>query len=194
MFFNSYVMTKHQKRDLIDSFYQKIVNVSRNKVFYTKLNIPDTLDGRYDLLALFSIILTFALSRSGSKGVELSQILFDKIFLDIDFSLRELGAGDAGVNIKIKDMIRSYMGRQKAYCTCFEKEDYSKLEESIIRNIFRNVDKYDNEPKLLVNYCKECVNKFKGKQIEYFISNKFNFPQIDNFFEWHKFLLFINLH
>ena len=67
MFFNSYVMTKHQKRDLIDSFYQKIVNVSRNKVFYTKLNIPDTLDGRYDLLALFSIILTFALSRSGSK-------------------------------------------------------------------------------------------------------------------------------
>ena len=183
MFFNSYVMTKHQKRDLVDSFYQKIVNVSRNKVFYTKLNIPDTLDGRYDLLALFSIILTFALSRSGSKGVELSQILFDKIFLDIDFSLRELGAGDAGVNIKIKDMIRSYMGRQKAYCTCFEKEDYSKLEESIIRNIFRNVDKYDNEPKLLVNYCKECVNKFKGKQIEYFISNKFNFPQIDNFFE-----------
>ena len=55
MFFNSYVMTKHQKRDLVDSFYQKIVNVSRNKVFYTKLNIPDTLDGRYDLLALFSI-------------------------------------------------------------------------------------------------------------------------------------------
>lgn len=183
MFFNSYAITKHQKRDLVDSFYQKIVNVSRNKVFYTKLNIPDTLDGRYDLLALFSIILTFALSRSGSKGVELSQILFDKIFLDLDFSLRELGAGDAGVNIKIKDMIRSYMGRQKAYCDCFEKNNYIKLETRIIRNIFRNVDKYDNEPKLLAKYCKKCIDKFKDKQIEYFISHKFNFPQIDNFFE-----------
>ena len=183
MFFNSYVMTKHQKRDFVDIFYQKIVNVSRNKVFYTKFNIPDTLDGRYDLLALFSIILTFSLSRSGSKGVELSQILFDKIFLDIDFSLRELGAGDAGVNMKIKDMIRSYMGRQKAYCACFEKDNYIKLEKSIIRNIFRNVDNYDNEPKLLVKYCKECIDKFKNKQIEYFISNKFNFPQIDNFFK-----------
>ena len=84
MFFNSYIRTKHQKRDLIDSFYQKIVDVSRNKVFYSKLNVPDTLDGRYDLLALFSIILTFSLSRTGEKGIELSQCLFDKIFLDLD--------------------------------------------------------------------------------------------------------------
>ena len=173
MFFNSYLISKHQKRDLVDIFYQKIVNVSRNKVFYTKLNIPDTLDGRYDLLALFSIILTFTLSRLGSKGSEYSQILFDKIFLDLDLSLRELGSGDAGVNIKIKDMIRSYMGRQKAYCDCFEKDNYIKLEKSIIRNIFRNVDKYNNEPKLLVKYCKECINKFKDKQIEYFVSSKF---------------------
>ena len=76
MFFNSYAISKHQKRDLVDSFYQKIINVSRNKVFYSKLNVPDALDGRYDLLVLFSIILTFSLSRTGEKGIELSQILF----------------------------------------------------------------------------------------------------------------------
>ena len=183
MFFNSYVMTKHQKRDLIDSFYQKIVDVSRNKVFYTKLNIPDTLDGRFDLLALFSIILTFSLSRLGEKGIELSQILFDKIFLDLDLSLRELGAGDAGVHIKIKNMIRAYMGRQKAYCDCFENDNYVKLEESFIKNIYRNKKQYDNGPKLLVKFSKKCILKFKDKHIEYFISNKFNFPELDNFFE-----------
>ena len=183
MFFNSYVMTKQQKKNLIDIFYQKIVNVSRNKVFYTKINVPDTIDGRYDLLALFSIILTFSLTRSGEKGIELSQILFDKIFLDLDLSLRELGAGDAGVHIKIKNMIKSYMGRQKAYCACFEKEDYIKLEKSVIKNIFRNVNEYDNEPKLLVTYCMKCICKFKDKDIEYFISNKFNFPELDNLFE-----------
>ena len=123
MFFNSYVISKYQKKKIIDTFYQKIVNVSRNKVFYTKLNIPDTLDGRFDLLSLFSIILIFSISKSGKKGIELSQILFDKIFLDLDLSLRELGAGDAGVYIKIKNMIRSYMGRQKSYCICFENDN-----------------------------------------------------------------------
>ena len=183
MLFNSYLITKYQKKNLIDSFYQKIVNVSRNKVFYTKLNVPDTLDGRFDLLSLFSIILIFSLSKSGEKGIELSQILFDKIFLDLDLSLRELGAGDAGVHIKIKNMISSYMGRQKAYCVCFENNNYIELEKSFIRNIYRNVIEYDNEPKLLVKYCKKCIYKFKDKHIEYFISRKFNFPNLDNSLE-----------
>ena len=183
MFFNSYVITKYQKKNLIDSFYQKIVNISRNKVFYIKFKIPDTLDGRFDLLSLFSIILIFSLSKSGKKGIELSQILFDKIFLDLDLSLRELGAGDAGVHIKIKNMISSYMGRQKVYCNCFENDNYIELEKSIIRNIYRNVNKYENEPKLLVEYCKKCIYEFNDKQIEYFISKKFNFPELDNFFK-----------
>ena len=194
MFFNSYLTTNLQKRDMIDTFYQKIVDVSRNKVFYTKLKIPDTLDGRYDLLVLFSIILIFSLSKSGKKGLDLSQVLFDKIFLDLDLSLREMGAGDAGVHLKIKNMIRSYMGRQKVYCESFEKNNLNKFEKSIIRNIYRNVNEYKNEPKLLVKYCMYCIFKFKNKQIEYFISSDFNFPRLDNFFKWFKFSWFINLH
>ena len=118
MFFNSYSSSQSQIRDLIDSFYYKIVNISRNKVFYDKLAVPDTIDGRYDLLVLFTITLTFNLSKCGSRGQELSQNLFDKIFLDLDLSLRELGAGDAGVHIKIKQMINLYMGRQQVYCNC----------------------------------------------------------------------------
>ena len=137
-----------------------------------------------DMIFSFIFYYTYFFLSNQAKRNWISQILFDKIFLDLDFSLRELGAGDAGVNIKIKDMIKSYMGRQKAYCACFEKDDYIKLEKSIIRNIFRNVDQYDNEPKLLVKYCKKCIEEFKDKQLEYFISSKFNFPQIDIFFEW----------
>ena len=174
-------MTKNQKRDLIDSFYQKIVNVSRNKVFYTKLNVPDTIDGRYDLLVLFSTLLIFFLSNSGKKGSELSQILFDKIFLDLDLSLRELGAGDAGVHLKIKNMIKSYMGRQKVYCNCFKDYDFLKLEECISKNVYRNVIKIEQEPEYLVKYCKICIDNFKDKKLEYFLSYNFNFPKLDSF-------------
>ena len=183
MFFNSYITTKYKNRDLIDIFYQKTVEVSRHKVFYSKLKVPDTLDGRYDLLALFSIILTFSLSKSGKQGIDLSQIFFDKIFLDLDLSLRELGAGDAGVHIKIKNMINSYMGRQKVYCESFENNNFKKLENHIIKNIYRNTSNYNNEPKLLVKYCRYCIHEFDKKNIEYFSSNQFNFPKVDNFFE-----------
>ena len=50
LFFNSYTSSNYKKRDLIDGYYDKIIKISRNKVFYTKLMVPDTIDGRFDLL------------------------------------------------------------------------------------------------------------------------------------------------
>ena len=130
---------------------------------------------------MFSIILTFSLSKSGKKGFELSQILFDKIFLDLDLSLREMGAGDAEFILN-EEYDKTYMGRQKSYYDCFEKVNFIEFEKSIIRNIYRNVNIYDDEPNLLAKYCMKCIYKFKDKQIEYFISSKFNFPNLDKFF------------
>ena len=179
MFFNSYSSSQSQIRDLIDSFYYKIVNISRNKAFYDKLAVPDTIDGRYDLLVLFTIILTFNLSKCGSKGRELSQNLFDKIFLDLDLSLRELGAGDTGVHIKIKQMISSYMGRQQAYCNCLNVKDFDKLKIHIIKNVYRNVVDFGNSPDLLSNYCKRVFFHFENKNEHYFLLNEFNFPKFE---------------
>src|SRR6056300_1112005 len=163
LFFNSYTSSNYKKRDLIDGYYDKIIKISRNKVFYTKLMVPDTIDGRFDLLILFSIILTFFLSKSGAKGKEISQVLFDKIFLDLDLSLREMGAGDTGVHLKIKKMVNSYMGRQKVYCKCIDDHDFIKLKFHIIKNIYRNVDDYGLAPDHLTNYCKTCVLFFENK-------------------------------
>ena len=179
MFFNSYTSSQSQTRNLIDSFYYKIVNVSRNKAFYDKLLVPDTIDGRYDLLMLFSIILTYNLSKCGSIGRDLSQNLFDKIFIDLDLSLRELGAGDAGVHIKIKQMINLYMGRQQVYCNCFINKDFDKLKNHIVKNVYRNVNDFGNSPSLLVEYCKKIFVQFENKNDEYFLLDKFNFPDYD---------------
>ena len=46
--------------------YKKIVLRSRNKVFYTDLKVPDTIDGRFDLIVLhfFSYIVFFLKKRS----------------------------------------------------------------------------------------------------------------------------------
>ena len=179
MFFNSYTSSQSEKKKLVNNFYCKIVWISRNKGFYNKLLVPDTIDGRYDLLVLFSIIVTFYLSKCGSQGRDLSQNLFDKIFLDLDLSLRELGAGDAGVHIKIKQMVKSYMGRQQAYCNCLEVEDFDKLKIHIIKNVYRNVNDFGNAADLLTEYYKKIFLKFKNRDNQYFLSNKFTFPILE---------------
>ena len=178
MFLNSYLKSNNNDKILIDNFYLKIVNVSRQKNFYKNLSVPDTFDGRFDLLVLFSVITIYFLSKFGPKGQYLSQALFDKIFLDLDLSLRELGAGDAGVHIKIKNMVKSYMGRQKVYCDSLERNDFKALKKQIIKNIYRNVDNYLNSADLLNNYCKKTSILFHKKKGKDFLLNKFEFPKI----------------
>ena len=178
MFLNSYFKSDKNNKLLINNFYLKIVNVSRKKIFYKNLSVPDTLDGRFDLLVLFSVITIYFISKFGTKGQHFSQALFDKIFLDLDLTLRELGAGDAGVHIKIKNMASSFMGRQKIYCRCLEKNDFVLLNEALIKNVYRNVKIFNDSPKQLTNYCQKIHNSFISENEDYFFLDKLKFPKL----------------
>ena len=127
-----------------NDIYQKIVNFSRNKIFYTKYSVPDTIDGRFDMLVLITIIVVHRLSKIKNEGSELSQKIFDIVFKDLDYSLRELGAGDVSVANNMKKLISSYMGRQKIYVKAFKSEDEKLLALAFKNNIFRNKDQKKN--------------------------------------------------
>ena len=136
---------KKKKYETIhNDIYQKIVEFSRNKIFYTKYKVPDTIDGRFDMLVLTTIIIVFRLSKIKDKGTYLSQKIFDIIFRDLDFSLRELGAGDVSVSNNMKKLISSYMGRQKIYLKAFKDNDKDVLALAFKNNIFRNKDQKKN--------------------------------------------------
>ena len=136
---------KKKKYEIISNdIYQKIVIFSRNKIFYTKYNVPDTIDGRFDMLVLITIIVVHRLSKITNEGIELSQNIFDVVFKDLDFSLRELGAGDVSVANNMKKLISSYMGRQKIYVEAFKNEDEEFLALAFKNNIFRNKSQKKN--------------------------------------------------
>ena len=135
---------KKKYETISNDIYQKIVNFSRNKIFYTKYSVPDTIDGRFDMLVLITIVVVHRLSKIKSEGSELSQKIFDIVFKDLDYSLRELGAGDVSVANNMKKLISSYMGRQKIYVKAFKSEDEKILALAFKNNIFRNKDQKKN--------------------------------------------------
>ena len=150
---------KKKKYETIPNIiYQKIVEFSRDKIFYIKYNVPDTIDGRFDMLVLITVIIVFRLSKIKNEGKELSQKIFDIIFKDLDFSLRELGAGDVSVANNMKKLISSYMGRQKVYTKAFKNSDDQFLALAFKNNIFRN---NDQKEKLLLLLSKKIfkINK-----------------------------------
>lgn len=162
----------------VELIYSKVVAISRNRTFYTKLSVPDTLDGRFDMLLLFIILMVNRLSKN-KEGKILAQKLFDRFFLDLDYSLRELGAGDVGVALKIKDMSSAYLGRQSVYIKSFKEMNIDKLCENLNNNIYRNAFVKKEILISLAQFCfttRQYLDKIEDHNI---FLGQFEFPKLN---------------
>jgi cytochrome b pre-mRNA-processing protein 3 len=104
----------------------------RAPVFYAQLGVPDTIDGRFDMLALHAAAALERIEETGAR--DLAQALIDAIFVSFDEGLRQLGAGDVGMSRRMKKMASAFFGRMQAYR---DARDTTSLEAVIARNIYR---------------------------------------------------------
>lgn len=94
--------------------YQTVINQAREPGFYTRYGVPDTLDGRFDLLVLHTALVLLRLQKDRAESERFSQALFDTLFVDLDQSLREIGVSDMSVGKKVKQMGKAFYGRLDA--------------------------------------------------------------------------------
>src|ERR1700740_2313654 len=99
----------------IDDLYGAIVAQSRRAAFYIGYGVPDTIDGRFDLIVLHMVLLLARLDRGGLPARDLGQGLFDLFCRDLDANLREMGVGDLAVPKRMRQFAEAFYGRQAAY-------------------------------------------------------------------------------
>ena len=97
------------------ALYAQVVEQARLPGFYRDLGVPDTLDGRFDMIVLHAFLVLHRLKAEGQAQGPVGQALFDLMFADMDASLRELGVGDLSVGKKVKQMATGFYGRVAAY-------------------------------------------------------------------------------
>jgi cytochrome b pre-mRNA-processing protein 3 len=122
----------------VEGLYQAIVAQARTPAFYARLGVPDTLDGRFDMIALHMFLVLRRLKAEGVGGRALAQALCDRFFDDLDRSLREMGAGDLGVGRRVKAMAKAFYGRVAAYEAALSDHDPA-LDDALRRNVFGTV-------------------------------------------------------
>ncbi|MBR0717534.1 ubiquinol-cytochrome C chaperone family protein [Bradyrhizobium liaoningense] len=120
-------------RGTIEAIYGMIVTQAREPIFYRDLAVPDTVNGRFDLLLLHLWLLLRRL-RTAAEGPELSQALFDRFCEDMDDNLREMGIGDQVVPKRMRAFGEAFYGRTKAYDQALE-EGGEALALAICKNI-----------------------------------------------------------
>lgn len=119
------------------SLYRAIVEQARQPPFYASYGVPDTVDGRYEMIALHMFLVLHRL-KTGSESGALAQQLFDTMFDDMDKNLREMGAGDMGVGKRVRAMAEGLYGRMAAYEAGMAGDDV-ELAAALRRNAFGTV-------------------------------------------------------
>lgn len=111
--------------------YTALVAQARKPVFYTQCGVPDTLDGRFDVIVLHLWMLIDRLRREPSHETDLfARAVQEAFFADMDRSVREMGVSDTGVGKRIKNMAQAFYGRMQAY-------DKRMEEGALTHNLYR---------------------------------------------------------
>jgi cytochrome b pre-mRNA-processing protein 3 len=117
------------------SAYAALVAQSRQPRFYADWGVPDTVTGRFDMISLH-LALLFRRLRAEQGAKAFNQALFDLFFLDMDRSLREMGAGDLAVPKKIRKMGNIFYGLLASLDTALAVGTPEAVEPVLQRNVY----------------------------------------------------------
>ena len=126
---------KHERAGF--QHYNTAVAAARDPYLFEALGVPNTLDGRFDMIALHAFLVIQRVKREGEAGAVLAQAVFDAMFSDMDINLRELGVSDLSVGKRVRAMWEAFHGRANAYAAALEAGDPDALQTALARNAWR---------------------------------------------------------
>lgn len=150
----TFLKERRLRKENAISLYLAAVKQSRQSAFYEQYAVPDSVDGRYEMMVLHCYLLMRRLY--ATKDDNLAQKLFDTFFVRMDKTLREMGVGDLSIPKHMKRMMQGFNGRVNSYEEALKADDDALLTEALIRNVYGTVDKPNMKAvALMVNYVKQ---------------------------------------
>jgi cytochrome b pre-mRNA-processing protein 3 len=142
---NRFRQTRHRDR-LARKLCAELSERARSPDFFNAFGVADSLDGRFDLVALHAWLL---FDRIGDDEEELSQSLMNELFAQFDEALRQLGNGEVGMRQRMKSVAQAFFGRMQAYA---EAKDVPSLTQAIHRNVYRGQQGREVQAQALAGY------------------------------------------
>jgi cytochrome b pre-mRNA-processing protein 3 len=163
----------------IHALYGAIVAQARSVTFYADYRVPDTVEGRFDLIVLHLVLLLHRLGGRAEAARGLGQELFDAFCRDLDANLREMGVGDLAVPKRMRAFAEAFYGRQAAYLAALDAADRRAFEKALARNIFAAGD--DAGAALLARYARAAVTRLDAQDDGTLLRGEVVFPSPEAF-------------
>jgi cytochrome b pre-mRNA-processing protein 3 len=173
------IFPRHQQAPTIRVLYGVIVAQARAPSFYAAYLVPDTVEGRFDMIVLHLALVLRRLRREPTALRALGQSVFDLFCTDMDHSLREMGVGDLAVPKQMRRLGEAFYGRASAYERALDAEGGELLVPALARNLFPAADVTPPGAVRLAKYVRAaeaCLNSQHGAAIA---TGALNFPDPD---------------
>jgi cytochrome b pre-mRNA-processing protein 3 len=154
--------------------YDAIVAQARRPEFFASCGVPDTLDGRFELICLHAFLYLHRLKHESPPAAELGQAFFDAMFADFDRSLRELGTGDLSVGREVKKMAQSFYGRIQAYEQGLQDGEAS-LAAALSRNVFGTAPPASAAVAIMADYLRREAARLRGQSRDALLAGRISF-------------------
>lgn len=115
--------------------YNAVVLRAREPHWYLEGRVPDTVDGRFDMVAAVLALVLVRLEDDPAQGAEPAARLAERFVDDMDEQLRQIGIGDMTVGRHIGKMMSMLGGRLGAYRDAFGGG--ADLDGALTRNLYR---------------------------------------------------------
>ncbi|HYD12594.1 MAG TPA: ubiquinol-cytochrome C chaperone family protein [Allosphingosinicella sp.] len=129
-----------KQRAPLQPLYAAIVARGRAPAWYRDGQVPDTLNGRFDMIAAILSLVLLRLEREGESGKGPSVLLTEIFIEDMDGTLRQLGIGDYVVGKHVGRMMGAVGGRLTAFRQGLAD---GALAPAVERNIFHEAPPSD---------------------------------------------------
>jgi len=161
----------------ISALYGAIVAQARLPGFYRDYGVPDTVEGRFELIVLHLALLLDRLAEEPElRG--LGQGVFDLFCQDMDNNLREMSVGDLAVPKQMRRMGEAFYGRAQAYRTALAAADDKALVEALARDIYGGAQ--GAPARRLAAYVREAIGQLKALDEAALAAGAIGFPQPDS--------------
>jgi cytochrome b pre-mRNA-processing protein 3 len=132
--FLSSIFGAKQERGQLAPLYRSAVAAARAPLWYRDGEVPDTVDGRFDMLAAILALVLLRLDAEGDRARRESVWLTECFIDDMEGSVREFGTGDLMVGKRVGQLVGALGGRLSAFRDAIDQG--GGFEAAVIRNIF----------------------------------------------------------
>jgi cytochrome b pre-mRNA-processing protein 3 len=158
----------------IDGLYGAIVAQARLPVFYTDYGVPDTVEGRFEMIVVHQALAARRFVREPATS-SLGPVLFERFCRDLDHNLREMGVGDLTVPKRMRAFGEAYFGRARAYDRALGAEDTDTCAAAVARNVYGTAPPCTGARRL-AQYMAQAARELEGQHASALARGTLRFP------------------